>query len=134
MVGRWRSRWRRIALIATVVCLAEKCAFAWLWVSTRDARTARLEATLTRPSPTGVDGKPRDPTLLEFSYKTQLASNQGVTTADAAVELTALERGERPDLIALDVRETAESEMGGIGGVRAIRFPDLASSGIDFTN
>ncbi len=89
------------------------------------ARTERLEATLLRPAARGTDGKLLDPALRELSYEGQARHPSGISTADAAALISA--RPDRPDeaVVLVDIRETAEAEMGSLPGATKIRFPDL---------
>ncbi len=91
----------------------------------------RLEATLTRPTPT-ADGRTLDLTLKEVSYAEQLASPRGISTQETERLLEAALRGERSDIMFLDIREAAETEMGGLPLSKAIRFPDLPKQNLDF--
>jgi rhodanese-related sulfurtransferase/membrane protein insertase Oxa1/YidC/SpoIIIJ/phosphohistidine swiveling domain-containing protein len=104
----------------------------WQYVTESNARQARLEATLTRPMPKS-GGTALDPTLKEVSYAEQQRNPRGMSTEEMEKLLAARARGERQDTILLDIRETAETEMGTMPGARTIRFPDVKSSGIDFT-
>ena len=104
----------------------------WQYVSESNARQERLEATLTRPMPKS-GGTALDPTLKEVSYAEQQRSPRGISTDEMEKLLEARARGERQDTILLDIRETAETEMGTMPGAKTIRFPDVKSSGIDFT-
>jgi rifampicin phosphotransferase len=94
---------------------------------------AQLEETILRPSRTS-GGLPLDPEVKELSYAQQTRHPDAMTTAEADTLLQAAQRGERSDLLFLDVRERAEREMGTLKGVTFVRYPDMAKSGIDFTN
>src|ERR1700709_12685 len=104
----------------------------WQYVTDANARQERLEATLTRPMPKS-DGGALDPTLKEVSYAEQQRSPRGISTEEMEKLLGARARGERQDTVLLDIRESAETEMGTMPGAQTIRFPDVKSSGIDFT-
>jgi rhodanese-related sulfurtransferase/membrane protein insertase Oxa1/YidC/SpoIIIJ/phosphohistidine swiveling domain-containing protein len=104
----------------------------WQYVTDANARQERLEATLTRPMPKS-GGTSLDPTLKEVSYAEQLRNPRGISTEEMEKLLEARARGERQDTILIDIRETAETEMGTMPGAKIIRFPDVKSSGIDFT-
>ena len=93
-------------------------------------RQARLEATLTRPMP-NVGGRSLDPALKEASYDDQLRHPRGISTADAEKLLAETLRGEHPDVVFLDIRENAETEMGSLPGSTRVRFPDLATARLD---
>jgi rhodanese-related sulfurtransferase/membrane protein insertase Oxa1/YidC/SpoIIIJ/phosphohistidine swiveling domain-containing protein/molybdenum-dependent DNA-binding transcriptional regulator ModE len=93
-------------------------------------KQARLEATLTLPMP-NIGGRSLDPTLKEVSYGDQLKHPRGISTGAAEELLGATLRGERPDVMFLDIREAAETEMGSLPGATAIRFPDLPSAKLD---
>ena len=91
------------------------------WSSHRSERRAQLEATLTRPS--RLPGQPQlDPTLKELSFAQQQGHPLGLSTAAAEALIP---RAATKDLVILDIRETAEVEMGTFAHARAIRFPDL---------
>src|SRR6185503_14414875 len=104
----------------------------WQYVSESNARQARLEATLTRPMPKS-GGTAFDANLKEVSYAEQLRNPRGISSDDMEKLLEARARGERQDTILLDIRETAETEMGTMPGAKTVRFPDVKTSGIDFT-
>lgn len=101
------------------------------YVTDANARQARLEGALSRPMPT-LDGKALDPTLKEVSYREQQISPRGISTEEMEKLLEAKARGERGDTFLLDIRETSETEMGTMPGARAVRFPDIKSSNIQF--
>ena len=101
------------------------------YVTDSNARQERLEGALSRPMPT-LDGKSLDPTLKEVSYKDQQASPRGISTEEMERLLEAKQRGEKENTFLLDIRETSETEMGLMPGAKAIRFPDIKSSHVDF--
>jgi rifampicin phosphotransferase len=125
--------WRRGALVSSAVAVGLFALNVWQLDRATAERTARLEATLTRPSPKSADGAALDPSLREVPYRAQLTSDQGMATHDVAILLNDMASGTRRDVIALDIREAAENEMGAMPQSRPVRFPDIASSGIDFT-
>ena len=91
---------------------------------------ARLEETLLRPAT--IPGGPKlDPTNLELSYGEMVKQPRGITTQQAAEMLEAASKGERDDFIFLDVRETAERDMGLVPGAMFVRFPDFKSTNLD---
>jgi rhodanese-related sulfurtransferase/membrane protein insertase Oxa1/YidC/SpoIIIJ/phosphohistidine swiveling domain-containing protein len=102
------------------------------YVTDANARQERLEATLTRPMPKGGGGKSLDATLKEVSYGDQLKHPRGISSDEMEKVLEAKARGELPDTFLLDIRETAETEMGTMPGAKVVRFPDVKSSNIDF--
>lgn len=94
-------------------------------------RQERLEATLTRPS--RDPGAPvADPTLREYSFNQQLRHKHGISTADANKLMSEAASGQRSDVFFLDIRETAETEMGTLPDAKISRGPDLPKSGIGF--
>jgi phosphoenolpyruvate synthase/pyruvate phosphate dikinase/rhodanese-related sulfurtransferase/membrane protein insertase Oxa1/YidC/SpoIIIJ len=103
----------------------------WQYVYRANLRQMRLETTLTRPMPK-PNGISLDPALKEVSYEEQLASPRGISTEELERILDAKARGERPDTVLLDMRETAETEMGILPGAKTVRLPDLKTSNIDF--
>ncbi|MBN8936568.1 MAG: YidC/Oxa1 family membrane protein insertase [Rhizobiales bacterium] len=101
------------------------------YVTDTNARQARLEGALIRPMPT-VDGKSLDPTLKEASYGDQQRSPLGISSGELEKLLEAKAHGERKDTFLLDIRESAETEMGTMPDAKTVRFPDIKSSHIDF--
>lgn len=101
------------------------------YVTDANARQARLEGALSRPMPT-VDGKALDESLKEASYREQQMSPRGISTEEMERLLEAKARGDRSDTFLLDIRETAETEMGTMPGAKTVRFPDIKTSNIDF--
>ena len=101
------------------------------YVTNANAQQARLEGALARPMPT-VDGKALDPSLKEASYRDQQTSPLGISTEEMEKLLEAKARGERQDTFLLDIRETAETEMGTMPGAKTVRFPDITNSKADF--
>src|SRR3954469_406466 len=99
----------------------------WQYVTDSNARQERLEATLTRPMPK-LGGKSLDPTLKEVSYGDQQRSPRGISTEDLEKLLEAKARGERQETFMLDIRQTAETEMGTMPGAKLVRFPDIKTS------
>jgi rhodanese-related sulfurtransferase len=122
-----------VALGALVLFVVSAGLNVYQYLSYGKERQARLEATLTRPMPR-IAGRSLDPTLKEVSYDDQLKHARGISTEDAEKLLGATLRGERPDVTFLDIRESAETEMGSLPGATRIRFPDLPSSKLNLTN
>jgi rhodanese-related sulfurtransferase/membrane protein insertase Oxa1/YidC/SpoIIIJ/phosphohistidine swiveling domain-containing protein len=116
------------ALVLLIVSLGLN---AYQYLSYKNEKQARLEATLARPMP-NFGGRSLDPALKEASYDDQLKNSRGISTEELEDLLAASQRGERPDVMFLDIREAAETEMGSLPGATRIRFPDLAKSKLDF--
>jgi rhodanese-related sulfurtransferase/membrane protein insertase Oxa1/YidC/SpoIIIJ len=104
----------------------------WQYVSRSNLRQTRLETTLTRPMPK-PNGASLDPNLKEVSYEQQLSSPLGISTVDLADLLDQKKRGGRQDILLLDIRETAETEMGILPSAKTVRFPDVQKSDIEFS-
>lgn len=98
-----------------------------------DEARQRLEQTLVRPAAKDADGKLLDSGLKEMSFAEQRTHPRGMDTAEAARLIEDSASGRRSDVILLDIRETAETEMGSLPGAVAIRFPDLDRSRIDLS-
>ena len=130
--GRNDPRLRRWFLVAVAVAAGALILDAVQFVAARAERTARLEAALVRPAMKRPDGQTLDPLLREMPYSAQLQSPNGLSTADVAGLLPQIEAGDG-GIVALDIRESAETEQGGLPGTRTVRFPDLAAAQIDFT-
>ena len=101
-------------------------------VGKQNERQARLEETLLRPSRLPA-GSATDPGHEGADLRRAAQAPVAVSTDEAAQMLAAAERGERNDLVFLDVREAAERQMGTLPGVTFVRFPDFKASNIDFT-
>jgi rhodanese-related sulfurtransferase/membrane protein insertase Oxa1/YidC/SpoIIIJ/phosphohistidine swiveling domain-containing protein len=127
------SRNLMLGAAATFALLIVSVGFnVYLYVSHSNARQASLEQTLLRPAHT-PGGLPVDSEIQELSYADQLKSPLGLSTAEVERIIKSNETGKASGLLLLDIRETAEAEMGSLPGVRHVRFPDLASSGLDFS-
>ena len=120
-----------LALMAMALLAVSLAANVYQFWTAQVDLALRLEATLTRPTST-ADGRTLDPTLKEVSYAEQLASPRGISTEETERLLEAAQRGERTDLMFLDIREAAETEMGGLPLSKAVRFPDLPKQNLDF--
>ena len=118
---------------ALVLLLASLGLNIYQHVSHAGEKQARLEATLMRPMP-NIGGKSLDPALKEVSYDDQLKSARGISTEDAETLLAETLRGQHPEVVFLDIRETPETEMGSLPNATRIRFPDLASAKLDLAN
>jgi rhodanese-related sulfurtransferase/membrane protein insertase Oxa1/YidC/SpoIIIJ/phosphohistidine swiveling domain-containing protein len=121
-------------MVGALVVLAVSIGLnVYQYVSYRADKQARLEATLTRPMP-NIAGRSLDPALKEVSYDDQLRNPRGIGTEDAERLLAETLRGEHPDVVFLDIRETPETEMGSLPNATRIRFPDLASAKLDLAH
>jgi len=124
--NRAQWAWPIVAILA-VFCAASIAVNVHQYTEHRGERLARLEATLLRPA--REPGVPKlDPTLKELSFSQQLKHPMGISTAEADQLLAAMTRGKRTDVVFLDVRESAESEMGNLPGATAVRYPDLSTA------
>jgi rhodanese-related sulfurtransferase/membrane protein insertase Oxa1/YidC/SpoIIIJ/phosphohistidine swiveling domain-containing protein len=131
--GQQASPWpMRFALGFATVFMVSVGVNIWQYMSYSDSVRERLEATLNRPTPRAAGGRTLDPTLKEVSYADQLKHPRGIDTGDLETILKAKERGEHPNMFMMDIRETAESEMGTMPGAQIVRFPDISSANIDF--
>lgn len=99
------------------------------WQSERETLQARLTATLSRPS--RLPGQPSlDPTLKELGPAEQSRHPLGLST-EAAERIISGTSGQSYEI--LDIRESAEVEMGTFRAARAIRYPDLLAGGHKFS-
>ncbi|GHA60778.1 hypothetical protein GCM10008927_27900 [Amylibacter ulvae] len=93
----------------------------WQYTTQKQAQKTRLQATLLRPAQ--FDGtKIQDATLIETPYKNQSTNPLAINTTDANQLL------ESTDTLFLDIRETAETQMGRLPNSSHIRFPDIAEN------
>ena len=91
----------------------------------KDAETARLSATLSRPSH-DPGAALLDPTLKEISYRDQLVNPLGMTTDALADLLDEVDKGKTTDVLFFDIREDGEAAMGMAPHFNHIRFPDFS--------
>jgi rhodanese-related sulfurtransferase/membrane protein insertase Oxa1/YidC/SpoIIIJ/phosphohistidine swiveling domain-containing protein len=128
--GRRSKLTIRIAVGLFIALLVAISLNVYQFTGKRAERLARLEETLLRPATT-PGGPKLDPTNLELSYSEMVKQPRGITTQQAAELLEAASKGERDDLIFLDVRETAERDTGLVPGTTFVRFPDFNSANLD---
>ncbi len=130
-----RSRKLRLLLIGgvcTALCVSLGVN-AYQYLSAQQARLDRLQATLIRPS--HEPGQPiLDPTLKEESFAEQSVNPLGISTADVAQLMREADAGGAKDVNFIDIREAGETELGTLPHFTAVRWPDLAKSGIDLKN
>ena len=125
-----KARWIVLALfLVFVVSVAFN---VYQFVENRTQERNRLEATLARPANTVGRGIV-DPKLKETSLDAQTGHELGIATADAALLLDQVKNDARDDVVFLDIRETAENEMGTLPGSTHIRFPDFSVSDVDLS-
>lgn len=122
----------RLALTLLAVALFSLGLNYYQYSSRANDEQARLQATLVRPAQS-AGTKILDPKLKETSFSKQTSHPLGIDTASAARLLDDMLKGTRKDVLFIDVRENGENEMGTLPGTKHIRFPDIASAGIDFT-
>ena len=137
IVGAKSAIASRRALVASAflgsICVVSLGLNTHQWFAHRQQNIDRLEATLLRPAQT--PGVPKlDPTLKELSYSQQLKHPMGLNTADAEALLDESTRGQNPETVFIDVRETAETEMGNLPGALAVRYPDFSAAKLDLAN
>jgi membrane protein insertase Oxa1/YidC/SpoIIIJ/rhodanese-related sulfurtransferase/phosphohistidine swiveling domain-containing protein len=130
-----RSRKLRLMLIGgacTTLCVS--LGFnAYQYLSAQQVRLDRLQATLIRPS--HQPGQPiLDPTLKEESFSEQSVNPLGVSTEEVAQLLREADAGGAKDVNFIDIREAGETALGILPHFTAVRWPDLAKSGIDLKN
>src|SRR4051812_5945497 len=114
----------RIAFGFMIVFAASAALNTYQYITQRNENQSRLEANLQRPMP-NVGGQALDPTLKEVSYGEQLRHPRGISTADLEKVVEAKARGEADDMILLDIRESAETEMGTCRARRSCASPTL---------
>ncbi len=128
---------RRIKHIALACLAAALCGFG-LAIHTyhkgQSSERTRLEQTMLRPTPKAAEGETLDPLLKEIPYSKQVTHPRALTTGEASQIITHVAADNAPGWMILDIRETAETEMGSLAGAVKIRFPDLKQSRIDFTD
>lgn len=128
---------RRTDRIALACLAAALCGFGLAYYqhhTSTSLERSRLEQTLLRPTPKAAEGRTLDPLLKEIPYSKQVSHSRALSTDQAENIVAGVAAGTAPDWMILDIRETAETEMGSLPGAVKIRFPDLDRSRIDFTN
>lgn len=128
--ARYGKRIFRLAMALLLVSLTSIGINIYQYSASSNAELARLQATLTRPA-RAQGTKNLDKNLKETSLKKQASHPLGISTSDAAKLLKQSQNGTRSDVVFIDVRESGENEMGTLPGTKHIRFPDIATSGID---
>jgi rifampicin phosphotransferase len=132
--GEGGSRLFWPAVIVVLVCLgASVWANIYQYTTEKAARQDRLEETLIRPTPLGPDGKPLDDLIREPAWEEQLTDPHGMSTAEVEKFMDEYNRGEHPDVIFGDIRESLELEMGSPPGATPLRFADLSKGKFNFT-
>lgn len=116
--SRW---WMRLAVALAAICVLLGALNVFQWQSTRDERHQRLSATLTKPS--RLAGQPQlDKSLKELGPAEQASHPLGMTPEEAE---TLVPRARELAYEIIDIRESAEVEMGTFEGARSIRYPDF---------
>lgn len=119
-------------MISFVVAAALAALNVYQYVSQNSARRSELEQTLLRPTPKAKSGQALDPALKEIPYAAQVTHPRGVTTEEAERIVSGVAEGRPEDWMILDIRESAETEMGSLPGSLKVRFPDIPQTKIDF--
>ncbi|MEZ5853454.1 MAG: rhodanese-like domain-containing protein [Hyphomicrobiaceae bacterium] len=119
----WRAMF---ALAALAIMLAGLNIYQWQ--TRKQAELDRLSATLVRP--TRLPGQPQpDATLKELSPEAQAVHRLGISTSEAEdIVADPAAHG----YVILDIRETAEVEMGTFAAARRFDTLDLLAKGFDF--
>jgi len=121
-------RWRFLWLGLCAVLLLSVFANAWQFSTQHRAQEARLQSTLIRPA--SFDGtKIKDENLIETSFDDQQSLATSITTQQA---YDLLNSADSANTQFVDIRETAEREMGGFPNSSHIRFPDIAQTAETF--
>jgi rifampicin phosphotransferase len=124
------QRMVKIAAGLLVVMLASLAANVYQYRTTAKEQQERLEATLVRPS--RDPGAPvADPNLKELNFSQQVRHPRGIGTQDTQKLIDEMLAGKRNDVVLLDVRESAEAEMGSLPNATIVRWPDIAKSNLD---
>ena len=123
----------RLALVFGVLSVVLLALNIHQWTQHQSQRRAELEATLTRPTAKSTSGSTLDAALREVSFKDQSNHPLGLSTDQAERIVSDVEAGRQTPWIILDIRESAEAEMGSFKNATRIRFPDLPTATIDLT-
>ena len=125
---------RRLRLILISVASVGLCASLALnlyqYDAAKDARLNRLQASLARPAHDPGQAI-LDPTLKEMSFNQQIHDPLGISTGQVAKALHEADAGKASDINFIDIRESGETELGVLPHFTPVRWPDLATSGID---
>ncbi|MEQ1652585.1 MAG: rhodanese-like domain-containing protein, partial [Hyphomicrobium sp.] len=125
-----RSALARIITAALLVCVGAAAGGGYTWLEHVSQQTQRLEAPLQRPVRTN-GGPSLSVSVRELSFAQQMKHPLGIATGDADTLIAAYARGERSDVVVLDVRETAETELRTLPGAQSVRGPDLGEARLD---
>ncbi len=131
--GNAKSAQRMIKIAAglLVVMLASLAMNVYQYQASSKERQDRLEATLVRPS--RDPGAPvADPNLKELNFSQQTRHPRGLGTQETQKLIDDALAGRRSDVVLLDVRESAEAEMGSLPNATIVRWPDIAKANFDF--
>ncbi len=127
------NRMRKIAALLFTLASALLALNVHQYFTHVQERRNELERTLVRPPPKSESGRFFDPAPKEIPFSAQLTHPRGIAT-DAAEQIAAGIAEGRPDgWIILDIRETAETEMGSLPGALKIRFRDIPQAKVDFS-
>ncbi|MEZ5900105.1 MAG: PEP/pyruvate-binding domain-containing protein [Hyphomicrobiaceae bacterium] len=121
-----------LACFAAAVLGFGSAIYAYQQGATRERN--RLQQTLLRPTPKAAEGQTLDPLLKEIPYEKQILHPRGLSTDQAAKIIADVAEHRSQEWQILDIRESAETEMGSLAGAIKIRFPDLPQSHIDLAN
>lgn len=124
-------RLQRLALLLGIAALAGFTAAAVVYTSSAAKERTRLEQTLLRSAPKAAGGETLDPLLKEIPYAAQTTHPRGIATQEAQRIAAEVAAGASREWMILDIRETAETEMGSLPNAVKIRFPDLARANLD---
>src|SRR5258705_3655209 len=117
--GRASSTYRIAFFASAGLCVLSVIGWGLFAAEQNDLKNARLQVNINRSGK--EEGKAvGDVTLKELAFSDQQKRKDGVQTTEIA---DAVARQE--PLVMVDIRESEEVEMGGIAGVKAVRFPDL---------
>lgn len=127
--GIRQSAFSTITVIILLVLCMGSITFNFYQVAQKNnAQMLRMQKTLVRPAQFSGT-KILDENLKETSFTEQSKSSLGISTSDVAAILSAGDNDGKT--LFLDVRERAENLMGTLPGAQHIRFPDIATAGLD---
>jgi rifampicin phosphotransferase len=118
---------RRVAITVAVLLLAALALNVYQFLAAGDARLARLQATLSRPSfEPGVPAL--DPRFKTLSYAQQRARPDGITTEKLQALLKRADHGGARNVNFIDVREPPEVRTSILPHFKEVRWPDLLAA------
>lgn len=127
--GSFQSVFSTVAVIILLVLCMGSITFNFYQVAQSNTeQLLKMQKTLVRPAQFSGT-KILDESLKETSFRNQSKSSLGISTSEVAAILDGDKNAQKT--LFFDVRERAENMMGTLPGAQHIRFPDIATAGLN---